>query len=148
MLHGSRYFSTREFACKCGCGFGLKEEEIAPELIHILSVLRVRMAMPFFITSGARCVTHNAKIGGQKNSTHLPGVKGVCTPGYEGKCRAADINITEWDSYTRGEVIRMALVIGARVGIATEFLHIDVETTPYYPEGLWNYSSNETSSVL
>ena len=147
MLHGSKYFSAKEFACKCGCGFGLMDEDIAPDLIHALHCLRVRLDVPFIITSGARCEKHNAAQNGGSRSTHLPGAVTSCTPGYEGQCRAVDISTALWSITLRAEAVQMALALGLRVGFAPTFLHFDVEGVPYYGEGMWNYGSKENSSV-
>lgn len=146
MLHGSKYFSAKEFACKCGCGVGTTEETIAPDLIHALHCLRMKLGVSFKVTSGARCVTHNLAVGGGVKSTHLLGAPGQCTPGYEMQCRAADIDTTSWSITLRAEAVQMALVMGLRVGMATTFLHFDVENAPYYAEGMWNYSLKEDSS--
>ena len=146
MLHGSKYFSAKEFVCKCGCGLGSVEATIAPDLIHALHVLRMNLNVPFTITSGARCVKHNTSVGGGTRSTHLPGVLGQCTPGYEGACRAADIDTTSWTITLRAEAIQLALAMGLRVGVATTFLHFDCENAPFYGEGLWNYAAKENST--
>jgi hypothetical protein len=146
MMHGSKYFSAKEFMCKCGCGFGSRETDIADDLVHALHCLRMKLGVPFKITSAGRCVAHNAKVGGGARSTHLPGVKGLCTPDYEGKSRAVDVDTAMWSITLRAEAIQMALAMGLRVGIATTFLHFDVENAPYYGEGLWNYSLKEDSS--
>ena len=147
MLHGSKYFSIKEFRCKCkACDFGTKEEHIAADLVHLLHVLRANLGVPFVITSGARCAQYNKSVGGGERSTHKAGVPLDCTPGYEGQCRAADIDISQWSAFQRGSVVRAALSCGARIGIADTFLHIDVEKIPHYVEGMWNYSSGEDSS--
>lgn len=146
MLHGSKYFSTKEFACKCGCGFGTQEEHIASDLVHALHCLRIKLGVPFKITSAARCPEHNATVGGGSKSTHLPGTSGQCTPGYEGQCRAVDVSTASWSITLRAEAVQMALVMGLRVGMATTFLHFDVENAPYYAEGMWNYGLKEDSS--
>lgn len=145
MLHGSTYFSPKEFACKDGCGFGSKETDIAVELIFAMHLLRLRLAVPFLITSGARCVKHNIAVGGKPKSTHLAGVKGLCTPGHENKCRAADIQTVAWSTELRAKAVVLALSMGLRVGVNSSFLHLDVESKPYYSEGIWNYSANEDS---
>ena len=146
MVHGSKYFVPKEFACKCGCGFGSKEEQVAADLVHLLHILRVSLDVPFIITSGARCAEHNKKVDGGEKSTHLAGVLGQCTPDYEGQSRAVDLNTTRWSASLRGACVNMALSVGARVGIADTFIHIDVENDPYYSEGMWNYSNGEDSS--
>ena len=147
MLHGSSYFSSKEFACKCGCGFGTLETDIAPELIFALHILRQSLNIPFVVTSGARCVNHNTNQGGKPKSTHLPGVKGLCTPSYVGKCRAVDIQSVAWSTDLRGRAVVLALSMGLRVGLATTFIHVDVESPPYYSEGIWNYSASEDSGI-
>lgn len=145
MLHGSKYFSAKEFACKDGCGFGLKEPDIASDLVHALHCLRRKLGVPFKITSGARCQKHNVAVGGGSRSTHLPGLAPFCTPDYVGQCRAADIDTTSWSITLRAEAVLMALAMGLRVGMATTFLHFDVETAPYYGEGMWNYGRKDDS---
>lgn len=147
MLHGSSYFSTKEFACKDGCGFGSREADIAPELVFALHIMRQKLNVPFVITSGARCVKHNVAEGGKAKSTHLAGVNGYCTPIYVGKCRAVDIQTVAWSTELRGQAVALAFSMGLRVGIATTFLHFDVENAPFYSEGLWNYSANEDSGA-
>ena len=147
MLHGSQYFSVKEFSCRCSCGFGSNETDIAKELVFALHLMRQSLNVPFTIASGARCVTHNAAEGGKPKSTHLAGVKGQCTPEYEGKCRAVDIQSVAWSTDLRGRAVAMALAMGLRVGLATTFIHVDVESTPYYSEGVWNYSASEDSGI-
>ncbi len=146
MLYGSKYFDVKEFACKCGCGLGTIETQIAPDLIHALHCLRIKVGVPFKITSGVRCLKHNAAVGGGLRSTHLLGVGGQCTPGYEGQLRAVDVDTSGWSITIRAEIIQMALSMGLRVGISTTFLHFDIENAPYYAEGLWNYGAKEDSS--
>lgn len=66
----STHFSRREFACKCGCGFNV----VDAELLYVLEALRDYFAAPISITSGARCVKHNAAEGGASSSKHLLGI--------------------------------------------------------------------------
>jgi hypothetical protein len=134
-------------ACKCGCGFGSTEADIATDLIFALHILRRNLAVPFVITSAARCAKHNLAEGGKTKSTHLPGVKGLCTPEYEKQCRAVDIQTVAWSTDLRGRAVAMALSLGMRVGIAASFIHFDVEDSPYYSRGVWNYSASENSGV-
>lgn len=145
-MHGSPYFSPKEFACKCGCAFGTLESHIAADLVIRLHVLRQKLAIPFVLTSAARCEAHNTKVGGGAKSTHKAGVKGQCTPGYEGQSRAADVDTQAWSTDLRGRAVALALALGLRVGISTAFLHLDVEQLPYYSIGLWNYGAGENSS--
>lgn len=141
MVWGSVYFNQSEFACHDGCGFGTKEEHIEADLVHVLHVLRVHFAVPFRIDSGARCAVHNLKVGGKARSTHLAGVQGACEPRYTGKCRAVDISTAGWDPLRRESLVELALALGCRVGLAPDFIHLDVETNLFYPKREWTYGS-------
>jgi hypothetical protein len=146
-MYTSKYFAQKEFACKCGCGFGTKPEDIAPDIYFALHILRAKLQIPFKLTSAARCLKHNQSVNGGLRSTHLAGVSGDCTPDFAGKCRAVDVDTIKWSTAQRGEAIAMAHAMGLRVGIATTFLHFDCESEPYYREGVWNYGANESSSI-
>ena len=68
----SRNFSRSEFACKgehC-CGHSAP---VMPELVAGLQALRARVGLPLSISSGFRCHTHNATIGGASDSQHTLG---------------------------------------------------------------------------
>lgn len=65
----SKYFSRKEFACKCGCGFDV----VDVGLIQILEDLREHFKSPIRITSGCRCDEHNKNIGGSIGSQHTKG---------------------------------------------------------------------------
>ncbi|WP_430010337.1 D-Ala-D-Ala carboxypeptidase family metallohydrolase [Methylophaga lonarensis] len=72
----SANFWRSEFACKCGCGF----DTVDAELIPVLQSVRDYFNSPVTVTSGARCVDHNRRVGGAARSQHLFG-------------RAADIQV-------------------------------------------------------
>lgn len=68
-----RYFSRREFACKCGrfCdGFPAEPEK---KLVKIADSVRQHFGAAAIVTSGVRCPQHNANVGGVSNSRHLTG---------------------------------------------------------------------------
>ncbi|WP_269519465.1 D-Ala-D-Ala carboxypeptidase family metallohydrolase [Alteromonas sp. BMJM2] len=65
----AKHFLRSEFACKCGCGF----DTVDVELLDILKWLRDYFGEPITITSGCRCVAHNAAEGGADQSFHLFG---------------------------------------------------------------------------
>jgi len=72
----SQNFSSGEFACKCGCGLGLKNLEkttvgFHPGLILTLELTRERFKAPVIISRGYSCEKHNQAIGGKANSAHL-----------------------------------------------------------------------------
>ncbi|EBH6582603.1 DUF882 domain-containing protein [Salmonella enterica] len=76
----SKHFSRREFECKCGtCGYNA----VDVELLKVLEDVREHFGKPVIINSANRCPTHNKRVGGASNSTHLKGlasdivVKGV-----------------------------------------------------------------------
>lgn len=67
-------FTRAEFACKCGCGF----DDINLDLVQDLQKIRTGLGDQMIITSGCRCVTHNARVGGEWNSHHLEGDAADC----------------------------------------------------------------------
>lgn len=64
----SKYFNLRDFQCKCGCN----QVKLSPTLLEVCESLRSHI--PFRINSGYRCLAHNKKVGGAKNSYHLKGL--------------------------------------------------------------------------
>ena len=69
-----KYFTRGEFACKCG-GKYCNGYPVEPEwaLIEIAVLIREHFGVPVIITSGIRCSTHNANVGGVVNSRHKLG---------------------------------------------------------------------------
>lgn len=65
-------FTRSEFACPCGCNSQMIEQELADKIQGIRDDLGKKIR----ITSGYRCVSHNAskKVGGSKQSRHLYGI--------------------------------------------------------------------------
>lgn len=68
-------FKQSEFVCKCG-----KCKDIPKHLkdniwylSNELEKIRTALGKPIIINSGIRCVSHNKKIGGVKNSQHILG---------------------------------------------------------------------------
>lgn len=74
-----KHFKKEEFTCECGCG--LNNVELA--LVKILDQIREDFNSPLIITSGCRCKSWNAKVGGVQGSKHVHGkaadfyIKGV-----------------------------------------------------------------------
>lgn len=69
-----KYFTRSEFACKCG-GKYCDGYPVEPDttLVMMLDLIREDAGVPCIISSGIRCETHNAKVGGVWNSWHLKG---------------------------------------------------------------------------
>lgn len=66
------FFDKSEFACKCGkCGGFPKEPQ--EKLIKVADRVRKHFGKPATVSSGVRCTTHNANVGGVSNSRHLSG---------------------------------------------------------------------------
>jgi peptidoglycan hydrolase-like protein with peptidoglycan-binding domain len=71
---GIKHFKKDEFRCKCGgkhCnGFPVEPDM---KLIRIADEVREHFGKPITVSSGVRCETHNAKVGGVSNSRHKYG---------------------------------------------------------------------------
>lgn len=129
-MYGSSYFTEKDFACRCGCGFGSKESDISQDLVHALVGMRLLVNRAIVINSGARCPDYNTVLGGKPNSAHLRDEFG--------QCRAADIQAT--NSKDRKEIMEAAMRWGIkRIGIAQSFVHIDVAVGGPYPPSYWLY---------
>lgn len=64
-----KYFNKSEFECKCGCGTNNMQEGI----VVVLDETRAYFNASITVSSGCRCATHNAKVGGVSNSRHMKG---------------------------------------------------------------------------
>lgn len=65
-------FTRREFGCKCGrCGGYPAEPD--QMLVGLLQDIRCDLDTPMVISSGVRCESHNAAVGGVADSRHLRG---------------------------------------------------------------------------
>ena len=102
-----RYFKLDEFNCNCGCG----KNNMYNSLLKMLERARYKAGIPFVITSGTRCATHNKKEGGSPTSSHLTG-------------HASDIACN--NSLDTFKMINALLHVGfTRIGIAKSFIHVD-----------------------
>lgn len=106
-------FTKAEFACRCGkCGGFPAEPD--PVLVQLLQDIRSCLDTPMVISSGVRCESHNASVGGVANSRHLGGkAADVMAPGISG---ATLLRRAQADSRTR-----YAYIIGSG-----PYVHIDV----------------------
>lgn len=120
-MSGREYFKPEEFTCKCGCG----KKEIQPKFLEKLNYARHKAGVPFVVTSGVRCLTHNAEIGGDDNSEHVWG-------------EGADIKAL--DGYARWKIITAAIAAGIRrIGVDKDFIHLG-DGLAYKPfPVIWSY---------
>ena len=117
----SKDFSRSEFVCLDGCG----ADAVSPVLVSKLQAMRDDLGQYLVITSGVRCTTQNAKVGGKPDSAHLNG-------------HAADISAM--DSRLRMEIVKAAVHAGiSRIGIGKNFVHVDVDESK--PQNvMWLYA--------
>jgi len=102
-----KYFTQKEFACKCGCGF----DSIDHELVQVLDAIREHFDIPCRVNSGCRCEAHNTAVGGAPRSQHLLG-------------KAADIVFQDIPPAVVAEV---AIRLGATgTKVYKTFTHVDV----------------------
>lgn len=112
------FFDWDDFACKCGCGENLVNEESALRLDQA----RAYAGVPFIITSAYRCPEHNSTMS--TSPVHPSG-------------HAFDIAAN--DSRTRYLVLEGMRKAGfKRIGIAKSFVHGD-DHPESAQEVLWLY---------
>jgi len=110
-----RYFRPEEFDCKCKkCkdnGEGRGVDMMDDYFLQMLDDARHKAGIPFVITSGYRCPSHNRAVGGVANSAHTKGL-------------AADIACS--DERSRGYIIGALYEASFnRIGIHPDFIHVD-----------------------
>ncbi|EDA8844920.1 DUF882 domain-containing protein [Salmonella enterica subsp. enterica serovar Typhimurium] len=113
----SKYFSRREFQCKCGCG----QDTVDAELLKILEDVREHFGRPVIINSANRCPTHNKRVGGASRSVHLTG-------------KAADIRVKD----VAPDIVHAYLTSKYKgkygIGKYSSFTHVDSRSN----ESRWN----------
>ena len=69
-----KFFSEREFACKC-CGQlpPAMRDNIVALVDNVLDPAREEFGGPVTVNSGYRCPKHNLAVGGVVNSQHMKG---------------------------------------------------------------------------
>ncbi|EKC4930732.1 serine/threonine protein kinase [Salmonella enterica] len=106
----SKYFSRKEFECKCGnCG----HNAVDAELLKVLEDVREHFGRPVIINSANRCQTHNKKVGGAANSTHVKGL-------------AADIRVKDVAPSVVHQYLTGKYPDSYGIGKYNTFTHIDV----------------------
>jgi uncharacterized protein YcbK (DUF882 family) len=116
------YMKPSETCCSCGCGF-----DITDLTRQKFDALRTVFGGPLTVCGPARCPSHNAKVGGAKQSRHMSG-------------DALDISIAGWGMYDVVRLAALASKMGANgigVGINRGILHIDFRPGPVLD--MWHY---------
>lgn len=117
------HFTPKELACKCGGRFCQGEYFHNPEFLDGLEILRSAVGQPLVVTSGRRCVGHNARVNGAEQSQHKVAIAG-------------DISLMGHDP---ADLARHAVRAGFRgIGFGSSFLHLDwraTRTAFHYPDG-------------
>ena len=106
-----KYFKQSEFACKCGCGVS----EMNETLIRVADRTREHFGTPIRVSSGRRCATHNARVGGVSNSRH------TANPG-----KAMDFCATGKTSAQVLEYVQKQPEIRYAYAIDGSYVHMDV----------------------
>lgn len=68
-----RYFSRKEFACKCGRYCDGYPAQMHRGVVELADRAREELKGAGFVSSGLRCPQHNANVGGVSDSRHLSG---------------------------------------------------------------------------
>lgn len=105
-----KYFTRDEFVCRCGCGAG----EMNETLIRNADKVREHFDAPVTVSSGRRCATHNAKVGGVSNSRHMSG-------------QAMDFCVNGKSSATVLAYVQSLTDIAYAYAIDGSFVHMDVK---------------------
>ena len=118
-------FSLEEFECNCGCEMPAFVKKNVIKLADNLQTLRVVLLKPIKITNAYRCESHNAKVGGSKNSQHLLG-------------KAADLQVKGESpddiADTINDLMKAEVFDLGGIGRYNTFTHVDIRGT----KARWN----------
>ena len=110
------YFNFQEFDSPDEIGSGMPTEQggkMNKEFLFKLDEARMLAGTPFRITSGYRTEAHNKKVKGVKGSSHTKGC-------------AVDIAVNS--GLQRSAIVCALAKVGfTRIGIATTFVHVDLD---------------------
>lgn len=105
-----RYFTQDEFASPDIPNSGLFMDN---HLLIMLDSARDKANIPFIINSGYRSKSHNIKVGGRDNSSHLKGLA---------------VDIQTLGSRDRFIILKSLIEVGFnRIGIKGSFIHVDID---------------------
>ena len=119
-MYEAKYFSLSEFDSPDLPHSGINMDS---SFLQMLDTARDKAGIPFKITSGYRTESHNAKVGGVSNSSHLRGY-------------AADVAVSNGGE--RWIIIDSLIKAGFnRIGVAKGFIHVDND--PDQSPAIWTY---------
>ena len=101
------YFSLNETSCRDNCGF-----DLTPDFKSDLNQFREAMGFAMALNSAARCIKHNAAVGGVATSEHTKG-------------HAVDIKWDHLGAMDKFKMLAYAVVHFDGVGLSKVFLHVD-----------------------
>lgn len=107
-----KYFNRSEFRCKCGkCGgFPVEPNK---QLVQAADKVRIHFGVPVNLSSGVRCKTHNANVGGVSGSRHLSG-------------KAMDFMVSGQNAKTTLAFVKTLPEIRYAYAIDGSYVHMDV----------------------
>lgn len=108
------FFEKAEFACKCGRYCRGYPAELNRTLVQAADRVRKHFGAPVIVSSGLRCPTHNANVGGVANSRHLSG-------------KAMDFCVTGKTAAAVLEFIQQQPQIRYAYAIDGQYVHMDVD---------------------
>ena len=111
---GIKYFKRHEFKCKCGKYCNGFPVEMDMKLLRIADEVREHFGMPITVSSGVRCETHNARVGGVSGSRHKLG-------------KAMDFCVSGIPASIVLPYVQSLKGIRYAYAIDTSFVHMDVE---------------------
>ena len=109
-----KYFSRREFACKCGRYCNGFPVEPNMSLIEQADIVREHFGTPVFVSSGVRCKQHNANVDGVPGSRHKSG-------------KAMDFRVEGKSANTVLKYVKTLPNIRYAYAIDGSYVHMDVE---------------------
>ncbi len=107
----SKYFTSEEVACKCGCGY----DAINPDVLKIADEVREHVGKSITPSSACRCPEHNKAVGGAPGSQHKKG-------------NAMDLPVDDpWEVYSW---LNTKYPGQYGFGVYNSFVHVDCRTVP------------------
>ena len=113
----TKNISVKEIECNCNCGL----KWVSNGTLLIVQMARDYFGEPVVITSGARCPSHNAKVGGSERSQHMPDSNGIC--------HAIDFYVKGKTTKELYDYLDKMFPDSLGLGLADSFVHIDDRLT-------------------